>query len=250
MGMAIPWKFAQILRAWSSKSHHAPRKIVPYMVYALFHIVALGVAGLLSSRAVSMRNEALVRSPSCGWMAEPANDKYDLLSNWSDKTQGETWVSLYSTLHRTIKSGAEYARVCYDDTSPANAMCQQYASSRLEPKINFTAICPFTKDLCLGNAIYIDTGYIDSHKDLGINSQPSDRIQLRKETTCAPIDVEGRLSSNWTTIQDSPVPGNTYRGYFLGSSRQSSPPWPSNVTMSISNYSTIFQSSPYNLMYV
>ncbi|KAH8745164.1 hypothetical protein F5882DRAFT_495263 [Hyaloscypha sp. PMI_1271] len=247
IGIGTAWKFAQMIRAWSRKSYQAPRRTLPYIAYTLFHITALGMAGLFSSRAVSMPNAVLVRSPFCGWMAEPAKNKYDLLLSWSDKVQAEIYVSLYSTLHRTIKSSAEYARACSDDTSFANAICQQYISSRLEPKINFTAACPFTKELCLGDAIHIDTGYLDSHEDLGINSQPSDRIQLRKQMTCAPIDVEGRLSVNRTTIPDSPVPSDTYRGYFFGSKRVSTPPVPDNVTMFISNYSIFYQSSPYVL---
>jgi hypothetical protein len=96
-------------------------------------------------------------------------------------------VSLYSAFHRIIKSSAEYARICYDNTSTPNAMCQQYSSPYLEPKVNFTAMCPFTEELCLGDAVHIDTGYIDSHEDLGINGQPSVRIQFRKRQLAPPL---------------------------------------------------------------
>jgi hypothetical protein len=246
IGIGISWKFAQLLRTWSPKSHQAQRRTLPYMVYGLFHVAAIGVAGLFSSRVVSMNDTALVRSSSCGWMAEPVKD-YNLL--WSDRIQLETFVSLYSTLHRNIKTSAEYARICYDNTSTISTICQQYSRSHLEPKINFTATCPFTEDLCLGDAIHIDTGYIDSHEDLGINGQPSDRIQFRKETTCAPIDMEGRLSTNWTTIPGS-LPNDTFREYFLGSSRYPNigATVPPNTTI-VSNYSLWFQNSAYVLKY-
>jgi hypothetical protein len=219
------------------------------VAYGLFHVAAIGAAGLFSSRVVSMNDAALVRSPSCGWMAEPVKD-YNLLRNQSDRIQIETFVSLYSSLHRSIKSSAEYARICYDNTSTANAMCQQYSSPRLEPKINFTATCPFTEELCLGDAVHIDTGYIDSHEDLGINGQPGDRIQFRKEMTCAPINIEGRLSTNWITIPGL-LPNDTIREYSLGSSRHSDigSLLPSNITMFLTNYSLIFQSIAYDLGY-
>jgi hypothetical protein len=249
MGIGISWKFAQLIRPWSPKSHQTLRRTLPYVAYGLFHVAAIGAAGLFSSRVVSMNDAALVRSPSCGWMAEPVKD-YNLLRNQSDRIQIETFVSLYSSLHRSIKSSAEYARICYDNTSTANAMCQQYSSPRLEPKINFTATCPFTEELCLGDAVHIDTGYIDSHEDLGINGQPGDRIQFRKEMTCAPINIEGRLSTNWITIPGL-LPNDTIREYSLGSSRHSDigSLLPSNITMSLTNYSLIFQSIAYDLGY-
>jgi hypothetical protein len=249
MGIGIPWKFAQLVRAWYPKSHQALQRTLPYTAYCLFHVAAIGAAGLFSSRVVSVNDAALVRSPSCGWMAEPVGD-YNLLQNQSDRIQFETYVSLLSSYHRSIKSSAEYARICYDGTSTANAMCQQYSSSRLEPKINFTATCPFTEELCLGDAVHIDTGYIDSHEDLGINGQPGDRIQFRKQMTCAPIDMEGRLSTDWTTIPGL-LPNDSIREYHLGWNRHpvNGSLLPSNITKDLHKYSLMFQSTPYGLWY-
>lgn len=249
MGIGISWKFAQLLRAWSPKSHQALRRTLPYAAYGLFHVAAIGAAGLFSSRVVSMNDAALVRSPTCGWMVEPVGDLNSLL-NQADRTATETYVLLLSSYHRSIKSSAEYARICYDNTSTANAMCQRYYSSRLEPKINFTATCPFTEELCLGDAVHIDTGYIDSHEDLGINGQPGDRVQFRKQMTCAPIDMEGRLSTDWTTIPGL-LPNDTIREYSLGSYRHpdNGSFFPSNITIFVTNYTLSFQSSAYDLRY-
>lgn len=50
--------------------------------------------------------------------------------------------------------------------------------------------CPFD-DLCLGPALYLDTGLIDSRDDLGINGHDSDRVQWRNNLTCVPITTDG-----------------------------------------------------------
>lgn len=39
--------------------------------------------------------------------------------------------------------------------------------------------------------IEFDTGYLDSHLDLGMNTPPRDRVQIRRKTTCAPLVTEG-----------------------------------------------------------
>lgn len=53
------------------------------------------------------------------------------------------------------------------------------------------APCPFDAILCknsTGNLV-MDTGYIESNKDLGINGGP--RFNLRQERQCAPLVTDG-----------------------------------------------------------
>ncbi|GME57641.1 putative cytochrome p450 protein [Neofusicoccum parvum] len=60
-----------------------------------------------------------------------------------------------------------------------------------------------------GNIIF-DTGYLDSHKDLGINTPPEDRVLFRRVSTCAPLVTDGyRRSHNYSD-------GEEYVQYYYG----------------------------------
>lgn len=67
----------------------------------------------------------------------------------------------------------------------------------VRPSLHFTsdrnASCPFTGDICLsefGN-LKLDTGYINTHEDLGINAPREDRFFLRNMYHCAPLKTDG-----------------------------------------------------------
>ncbi|KAL1641072.1 hypothetical protein SLS58_006344 [Diplodia intermedia] len=86
------------------------------------------------------------------------------------------------------------------------------------------ASCPFHDDICRsqnGN-LYIDTGYIDTHKDLGINAPPDHRFQYRQTTHCAPLRTDG-----YRDIVNYGSPSNDFKstrtGTVLGQSFEFTP---------------------------
>lgn len=70
--------------------------------------------------------------------------------------------------------------------------------------------CPF-ENMCIGPAIRLDAGLLNSNSLLGINSPTADQIELRKVTTCTPILQEG-----YTELRPAPSPGDQVVAYLYG----------------------------------
>jgi hypothetical protein len=64
--------------------------------------------------------------------------------------------------------------------------------------------CPFHPKLCRSSTVVFDTGLIDSHTDLGINSRVADRIAYRRVTTCTVLN-----DTSYTTGWISQANGST-----------------------------------------
>jgi hypothetical protein len=73
------------------------------------------------------------------------------------------------------------------------------------------APCPFESGICRTSwaNLLLDTGYVDSHYSLGINSLPQDRILWRNVLTCGPLETLGFNSSHTTSA-------GTYTRYHYG----------------------------------
>jgi hypothetical protein len=59
--------------------------------------------------------------------------------------------------------------------------------------------------------LIVDTGFVDSNKDLGINAPPENRFQMRFVHHCAPINTDG--FSNVTGKMNST---ELFRQYWYG----------------------------------
>ena len=71
---------------------------------------------------------------------------------------------------------------------------------------DFNASCPFDKPLCLTEGVKIDTGFIDSAIDLGINAKPWDRVLYRKSISCAILNTDPpTLHTRWTQAITTPL---------------------------------------------
>ncbi|KAN0073231.1 hypothetical protein V8E54_008451 [Elaphomyces granulatus] len=80
--------------------------------------------------------------------------------------------------------------------------CTAYTRQSLPFNITRGTACPFSgQDIICRNVsgnIRIDTGFINSHFDLGINAPPENRFLLRLVTECAPL-----LNDGYTQVQNS-----------------------------------------------
>ncbi|KAK5242010.1 hypothetical protein LTR20_007155 [Exophiala xenobiotica] len=65
--------------------------------------------------------------------------------------------------------------------------------------------------------VVLDTGYIDSHIHLGINSESKDRLTYRRNTTCAILDSTGYVKGWDGAVANAsgpkPAPGSAYAYY-------------------------------------
>ncbi|KAJ8130562.1 hypothetical protein O1611_g3064 [Lasiodiplodia mahajangana] len=184
-------------------------------------------AGLFSSRIIdsSLYFNILTDSSNCGFFLED----FHIQSNIDDPMV----IALEQDEAATIGLAATYARNCYNTTGD-NSQCNFFPSTTIPWETEWEAECPF-EGICIGPAMRLDTGLLNSNSLLGINSPNIDQIEVRKITTCAPLRQEG-----YTETEPGPVPEDGLTSYLYGPSPDN------NVTFTASNdtrYSTLSYTS-------
>lgn len=201
--------FTQIAWYWRGHGRRACFRSLPVALFALVFLLAFGAASILVSLVTQAAGaQRLIVSNDCGYLF------FDPAASLEQRTLAMQYKDLNDTL-----VAAEYARQCYDGDGGLNKLrCSIYTKQ----SINWTsadAACPFDPTVCsVSRAFKMDSGLIDSHADLGINSRPSDRISFRKVTTCSPLSVEGDYVSvvNSTGEDGLGVAGDRIRKYHYG----------------------------------
>ncbi|KAL9626407.1 MAG: hypothetical protein Q9164_007882 [Protoblastenia rupestris] len=97
--------------------------------------------------------------------------------------------------------------------------CSMFPKRNLPWKSTYNVACPFpgNDSVCRSDStnIRLDTGYIDSNLDLGINTPPEYRFLLRTVVECAPLKTEG-YSKNVTLYskRNNTIPKQRMRYYY------------------------------------
>lgn len=81
--------------------------------------------------------------------------------------------------------------------------CNVYVQERLPLLSDRNASCPFKDGICKAefDNIRLDTGYMNSHQDLGLNAPLQERFSLRLTSHCAPLKTVG-FNDTFTFIDD------------------------------------------------
>lgn len=141
----------------------------------------LPLGALFSSRiSNSMGTDVLISSQNCGYLY------------WEHGISTADENSLLDYTNRQKVETSAYAQSCYEGRATI-LKCATFAQERVQAKVSRNTSCPFDPEICLlGNEnLSIDTGYIDSHNDLGLNTPPKDRFRYRRVMACAPLRTEG-----------------------------------------------------------
>lgn len=119
------------------------------------------------------------------------------------------YVQQYNSyINRRYSLALAYAQECYTNSS-ATQICSIYKQRRLPINVYRNISCPFPgKEICARNStnLRLDTGFLDSHDHLGINTKPQNRFVFRHVDECAPLTLDGYLWSNNShvyTVQNS-----------------------------------------------
>lgn len=125
-------------------------------------------------------NEVSVSSDKCGIVVEPDS----VLENYRNDVP---------YFNQRFVSGYSYARQCYGNNT-ATQLCSSYKIPALPIHMSNTTDCPFPgkEQICLPNSttLTLDTGLLDSHDHLGINTPPSNRFAFRRVDQCIPLVVD------------------------------------------------------------
>ena len=93
------------------------------------------------------------------------------------------------------RTSSQYASSCYETEIPPEE-CTSFSPRLPSWTKSLRAGCPFGDNLCDGNQyLHIDSGYIDSTLDLGINSPVEDRLSLHLVKECAPLVRDGYMTT-------------------------------------------------------
>lgn len=211
------WELAKA--AWKDRhySKKALSRSILLIIAAALHYIAFTAAGILASRVTSAKSEVLLRSDTCGFWHFTGSH------NWVD--QPKKVVRFEANVNAGAMKASQFVAECYNSTSLAN--CNTYGRRLLDYNVSTHSHCPFDPSMCThGTVIRLDTGFVDSLYDLGINSHPSERVQFRKVTECTPIETDGfsktytnqnltdDIADSFTGLQS--IDGSTFTALYYG----------------------------------
>ncbi|KAL8811575.1 MAG: hypothetical protein Q9200_001692 [Gallowayella weberi] len=176
---AAAWQFTQLFWYWRKLPVRPLARVLPFLFLALLNMVFFIVAGIFSSQVTKAAgNEVLIQSRRCG-----------LLNLTLDPSSQRGSVAVGNLETNDTMTASTYSQACYGNGQNP-LQCNRYIRPSLPWTTVSNATCPFTHSLCYygaTSAYLMDSGLLDSHRDLGINAPSSDRVQYRKITTCSPI---------------------------------------------------------------
>lgn len=193
------WLILKTVGAWRKVKGVSIRGSLVLALLAFLHAVLFTTASLFSASVATANGEVLVKSTNCG----SPSLKLSVLTSSSELLQFKeddinSLSSLYLYGNWMMEQSLAYSKNCYADTSASQDSCSSFITRSLASTVLTQQPCPFPGDICREPAISIDSGYIDSSQDLGINSKYFDRLKFRRSWSCAPIDGE-RYSSEAMT---------------------------------------------------
>ena len=211
------WNLVKMTWAWRNTTKRPFLRSISLLIWATLQIIAFSAAGILSSQVATTQPEVLLRGSNCRTWSSRLN----YLSPTFDPTSSE-WTSDVADAHESFITSSRFTTSCYNQSSTSLEGCLPYGRRKLNWS-NDTAACPFDKSMCIDNAaVQFDTGYLDTHLDLGINTPSEDRVQFRGISTCAPITTKG-FASDWLNSTQAdlpatsqPTPGELFLEFYYG----------------------------------
>jgi hypothetical protein len=171
------WSFALQSWYWWGRAHHSLLRSLPWALFSVFYLVAFALLSVFGSSEVTKAagKGRLLQASRCGfWLADGS-------------AAGDSSFAVQELVNS--RSAAAYARDCYGGADDP-LRCNIFASPHINWKAN-KANCPFKDSICYENNIYsMETGLVDSHHDLGVNTPENERLQYRKVTTCSVLRLK------------------------------------------------------------
>jgi hypothetical protein len=201
------WSFFQQLYYWRGKAATVTRRTLPWALFSIIYLLFFGLLAVFSSQiSKSTGNARLIQGGNCGYWTVDDSNSTEALQAYNQKMANESIVS------------STYARACYGG-SHSKLQCATFPVGAIEWSAQTNASCPFQSGICVYGdtaAFKMTSKKIDSHLDLGINAPARNRIQLIKETTCAPLIQLRRSVNGSSRIPGMGRDGDTLLDYFYG----------------------------------
>lgn len=174
--LPFSWRRDPNRKLWSKSFRRILIRSWALSLIPVLNFTAWAAAGLLSSEVTKRTaSDALIQSGNCGIAYDADAD-----NPFGSKLFNDTFIAY------------PYVRACYD-TESKSPQCNSFVQQRILWHTNANASCPFKSGFCSFSdtaALELDTKYIDSHKDIGVNAPSKDRVYYRRVATCAVLDPE------------------------------------------------------------
>ncbi|KAI0456529.1 hypothetical protein F5B21DRAFT_522677 [Xylaria acuta] len=176
----------RLVWAWRKTPLNRLVRLLPIGLLAITCLITFTVAsGFSSNISIAAGDEVLVRSTHCGPIQFPeATVKFVGIGSRFDAEK--------------LNDAENYAQRCYSSTSSSdNTACNKFVVGRLTTTtINTTATCPFQHRICRDpqSSLRLDTGYVDSNDQLGLDAPTDQRFAWRYVLHCSPLETEGYTS--------------------------------------------------------
>ncbi|KAI1734905.1 hypothetical protein F4680DRAFT_470549 [Xylaria scruposa] len=170
---------------WANRDRSDRFAPLVMVTVALLCIITFTTAGGLSSQiTTAVGTEVLIRGLNCGIL--------------QSQIAVPNYFELESIKADSIDNAANYAQQCY--STGAAGDCGRFVTKSLTSYIDDNAPCPFEEGICRSNSknLRIDSGYISSHKHLGLNSPL--KLFGRNVLHCSPIITAGYTSQQNTSL--------------------------------------------------
>ncbi|KAJ0158279.1 hypothetical protein CTA2_11946 [Colletotrichum tanaceti] len=161
--------------SWRKTARRPYARVLPVL---FLNVVLTTVFALASgySAKLALGNDVLLDGRNCG--VQRAN-RY---SNSTIKA-----LSVLPAEAREMRIASNYAQQCYSSSIATGALgCDTFVRKQIPFSIQANGSCPFTNDdVCRSknSNIILQTDWIESHYDLGINAPPSQRFYFRRQVT-------------------------------------------------------------------
>lgn len=196
------WTLCQVGWAWRglkspSWRNHPIVVILPALLWSTICIVTFAIASGFSAQiSTGVGNEVLIEGSNCGLVAAAPPDPSRPLTG--------TELLVAKDYVRRRSDAVNYAQQCYD--SPLSSRntdgnhdevgvfdCNSFVIPSLTGTVDTNARCPFADGICRteNSNLLLDTGYVDSHEQLGSNAPIDERILMRQRYHCAPLRTDG-----------------------------------------------------------
>jgi hypothetical protein len=204
--LGATWVLIELAWAWRGHARRNILRMLLFILPPLFCFGAFAAASVLSAKVAApsfAASEVRLQRRSCGILDWNTPDGNTTLESNKDYAH---WITAKTY------SARNYARSCYGESNIGLTNCLAYRVQRLPYTTYPSATCPFKPGRCLlgeQNAFQMQTPWLDSHKDLGINAKPHNRLQFRKVSTCSVLRIDDLTMT-------SEMNNETWKGYYLG----------------------------------
>lgn len=179
------YEIISLLWTWRNSGIQHIAGLMPLIIFSACYLAAFTAAGGFSSNiSSSIGDEVLLNGQNCGIL---------MINNTVEGNSVTVeWLSVQSN------SAANYVQQCYHtNQTNSTTACNKFVRSSLPTHaINTTAECPFQHQICRKpqSTLRLDSGYIDSHDDLGLNAPKNERLAYRYVLHCAPLETDNYTS--------------------------------------------------------